>query len=76
MSVPMSMPISNSVLKKATLSVPKLQGQDNWHHWLMTIQITLDHTWEYVAGGKKDTPTQSDPDYASWVTLDSHYVGL
>ena len=64
------MPISNNVLEKATLSVPKLQGQEDWCCWLTTMQITLDHTWDYVAGGKTDIPDQSDPGYASWVIED------
>ena len=65
-----SMPISDNVLEKATLSIPKLQGQEDWRHWSMTMQIALDHTWDYVAGGKTDIPDQSDPGYASWVIED------
>ena len=65
-----STPISDNVLKKATLSVPKLQGQEDWCHWSMTMQIALDHTWDYVASGKTDIPDQSDPGYASWVIED------
>ena len=64
------MPISDNVLEKATLSIPKLQGQEDWCRWLMTMQIALDHTWDYVAGGKTDIPDQSDPGYASWVIED------
>ena len=72
MSVPTSTPtpISDSVLEKATLAVPKLQGREDWHCWSTTIQIALDHTWEYVAGDKKDTPDVKDPDHANWVIED------
>ena len=68
--MPTPMPISNSVLEKATLTVPKLQGWEDWHHWSTTIQIVLDHTWEYVPGDKKDAPDMKDPDHANWIIED------
>ena len=65
-TMPTSVPISDSVLEKAALSVPKLQGQEDWRHWSTTIQIVLDHTWEYVVGDKVNAPDEKDSSHAPW----------
>src|ERR1700677_3239347 len=69
-TMPTSMPISDSVLEKASLTIPKLQGHDDWCRWSTTMQIALDHTWEYVAGAKKHAPESSDPQLPNWVIED------
>ena len=60
------MPIADSVLEKAALSVPKLQGREDWCRWSTMIQIVLDHTWEYVVGNKTSAPDEKDPSHAPW----------
>ena len=67
-----SMPATNSVLEKAVLTITKLQGQDDWHCWSMTMKIVLDHTWEYVGGSKATIPDVKDAAYDSWVIEDQN----
>ena len=53
MPTPMSVPTTDSILEKATLSIPKLQGQEDWC------------CWDYVVGDKTDAPDEKDS-YTPW----------
>ena len=59
--------MSNSLIKKAALTITKLQGQDNWCQWSTTIHVALGHTWTYVKGDNVSPPDEEDEAYPPWV---------
>ena len=61
---------SNAILKKAIMSVMKLLGCENWHMWSTTMQLAMDHTWDYVRGDSTVKPEESNAEHDAWVTQD------
>ena len=58
--------MNDSIIKKAVLAMNKLQGQDDWRIWAVTMRIALGRTWVYVGGDKMSPPPETDPNYNGW----------
>src|SRR6266436_1886972 len=72
-------PMSNAAIEKAALAITKLEGHDNWICWSANIEMVLDHTWEFVEGGRTSLlrpvpPEMERPLGASRLGL-SHWAG-
>ncbi len=59
-------PMSNAAIEKAALTITKLEGHENWIHWSANIEMVLDHTWEFVKGGRTSPLQEDSPDFADW----------
>ena len=64
------MATSDAVLEKAVMSITKLLGRENWRMWSTTMQLAMDHTWDYVRGGLTVKPKESSAKHGPWVTQD------
>ena len=61
---------SNAILKKTIMSITKLLGCENWCMWLTTMQLAMDHTWDYIGGGLTVKPEESSTKHGPWVAQD------
>src|SRR5258706_12667997 len=59
-------PMSNTAIKKAALTITKLEGHENWTRWSTNIKMVLDHTWEFIEGNKSSPPQEDSPEFADW----------
>src|SRR5258708_37137713 len=59
-------PRSDAAIKKAALTITKLEGCKNWTQWLGNIEMVLDHSWEFVKGSKTSPPQEDSPEFADW----------
>ena len=58
--------MSDTAIEKAALAITKLEGRENWIRWSANIEMVLDHTWEFVEGGRSSPPQEDSPDFANW----------
>ena len=58
--------MNDLIIEKAILAMNKLQGQDNWCIWAVTMHIALGRMWVYVGGDKMSPPPETDPNYNGW----------
>ena len=59
--------MSNTAIEKAALTITKLEGRKNWIQWsTANIKLVLDHTWEFIEGGKSSPPQEDSPEFNDW----------
>src|SRR5258708_2630998 len=58
--------MSNATMSEAALAITKLKGCENWIQWSANIKLVLDHTWEFVKGGKSSPPQEDSPEFNDW----------
>src|SRR5258708_247943 len=59
-------PMSDATIKKAALTITKLEGCENWTQWSGNIEMVLDHSWEFVEGSKTSPPQEDSPEFTDW----------
>ena len=58
--------MSDTAIEKAALTITKLEGHENWICWSANIEMVLDHTWEFIKGGRTSPLQEDSPDFADW----------